>query len=96
MTGEGNETAARWTVSGLVQGVGFRWFVQRRGHQLGLVGWVRNLPSGQVEVVARGSPEGIRELEAHLRRGPPAAEVERVEKLDLPHERVDCKSFEIR
>ena len=90
------EVVARWLVSGVVQGVGFRWFAARHGHSLGLRGWVRNLSDGRVEVVAAGEGPRMAEMEAHLRAGPRFARVERVEKSDVPHEGVDVKSFEIR
>ncbi len=63
------------TVEGLVQGVGFRWFVFRKAESLTLSGFVRNLPNGNVEVLATG-PEGmLHELIKELRIGPRAARV---------------------
>lgn len=50
-----------WVV-GLVQGVGFRWWVARHAERLGLVGHARNLADGRVEVDAQGSPEAVDEL----------------------------------
>jgi acylphosphatase len=86
----------RWVVSGRVQGVGFRWFVARRAAELALAGWVRNLPNGQVEVVATGDTDPLGRLEEALRTGPRMAHVESVEKSDIPHQAIDAKSFEIR
>ncbi len=62
-------------VSGRVQGVGFRFHAEAAAHRLGITGWVRNLPTGEVEVLAR-IPAGRKSqfLEA-LRRGPPLASV---------------------
>ena len=51
-------------VKGRVQGVGFRWFVQREACQLGLRGWVRNTADGDVEVMAAGGEEQLRDLYA--------------------------------
>jgi acylphosphatase len=65
-------------ISGRVQGVGFRWFVRERARALGLAGWVRNLPGGEVEVAASGSDEALRALEALVSEGPPAAHVAKV------------------
>jgi acylphosphatase len=88
--------AARWIVSGRVQGVGFRWFTVRRAQALELSGWVSNLPDGRVEVVAAGPSPQMKELEAAISRGPAGANVESVEKSNIPHETVGGKSFEIR
>ncbi len=62
-------------VKGLVQGVGYRFFVIRRAELLGLTGWVKNLPDGTVEVVAEGDRELLEELIKELWRGPSAAQV---------------------
>ena len=66
-------------VVGHVQGVGFRWFVNRRASRLGLVGWVANDRDGSVSVVAEGPRERLDELVDALREGPPGARVERLE-----------------
>lgn len=72
-------------VYGRVQGVGFRAFVVARARSLGIVGWVRNLPRGrEVEVWAEGSSHALETLLAALRRGPPLAQVERVQVEWLP------------
>jgi acylphosphatase len=74
-------------VKGLVQGVGFRWFVRERARRLGLAGWVRNLPDGSVEVVASGDPGQLELLREELRRGPRGASVESLDEVGtLPHE----------
>jgi acylphosphatase len=72
------------TVRGDVQGVGFRWFVQRQAAVLGLDGWVANAPDGSVQVVAEGAPASVERLLALLNEGPPAARVERVEARHQP------------
>jgi acylphosphatase len=63
-------------VKGEVQGVGFRWAVQRQAGQLGLTGYAENLPDGSVEVVAEGDPDRLDQLEAFLHQGPRWAEVQ--------------------
>lgn len=88
--------ARRWTLSGRVQGVGFRWSTQLRARDLGLSGWVRNLPDGRVEVVARGGEGPIGLLEAYLDRGPLGARVESVEKATMSPEGVPDKGFHIK
>lgn len=62
-------------VTGVVQGVGFRWFVRERARRLGLAGWVRNLPDGSVEVFADGDQGQLDLLLGELRRGPNGASV---------------------
>ena len=71
--------ALRFLVRGRVQGVGFRWFVEREAHLLGVAGWVRNHSDGSVEVVAQGSPEQLAGLHGRLREGPRASRVEAVD-----------------
>jgi len=65
-------------IQGRVQGVGFRWFVQREAGELDLRGWVRNTEDGEVEVVATGSETDLAELRASLRRGPRGSRVDRL------------------
>lgn len=62
-------------VSGRVQGVGFRYFVLREAQALGLTGWVRNLATGEVEVMALGDEASLSTLEGRLWQGPPRARV---------------------
>jgi acylphosphatase len=62
-------------VSGRVQGVGFRWFTRQAARRLQLAGWVKNLPSGAVELAAAGPQEAIDRLLAQVRRGPDGAQV---------------------
>lgn len=84
-----------WRVSGIVQGVGFRYFVRRQGAALCLKGYVRNLPDGSVEVAAAGSPEGISELEKALLAGPPQAAVYEVRIMDAPRGLEQRSGFDI-
>ena len=65
-------------VRGRVQGVGFRWFVEREAHILGIGGWVRNNHDGSVEVLAQGTPDQLAGLYSKLRQGPRAARVDDV------------------
>jgi acylphosphatase len=66
-------------VHGDVQGVGFRYFVQRKAHQLGLQGWVRNNDDGSVELVAEGGRKELEQLKRALEEGPRLARVDRVD-----------------
>jgi len=88
--------AMRFLVHGRVQGVGFRWWVWRQATRLGLRGLARNLRDGSVEVIAEGSDSGLADLERVLAQGPPAAQVERVEKSDVPHEVAIPNGFDIK
>lgn len=72
--------AARFVVSGRVQGVGFRAATRREAQRLGLDGHAVNLPDGRVEVLAQGTAQSLEALAAWLQRGPPLARVERVER----------------
>lgn len=71
------------TVTGRVQGVGFRYTTQRRGQELGLVGWVRNQPDGSVETWAQGPEDALNRFVVFLEQGPPAARVASVELQDV-------------
>lgn len=67
------------TVYGFVQGVGFRFAVERAARARGVSGWVRNLPDGSVEAVFEGEPEDAEALVGFCRAGPRGADVERVD-----------------
>ena len=69
----------RYLVKGRVQGVGFRWFVEREARLLGVAGWVRDRDDGAVEVLASGSSEQLISLYDRLREGPRAARIDGVE-----------------
>ncbi|MCD7098142.1 acylphosphatase [Stenotrophomonas sp. MMGLT7] len=72
--------AARFLVSGKVQGVFYRVHTRERAQALGLHGHALNLDDGRVEVVVAGAGEAIDRLEAWLHEGPPAARVAGVER----------------
>jgi acylphosphatase len=63
-----------------VQGVGFRWFVEKTAVSIGVRGWVRNEDDGRVHVYAVGTPDQLNELAGHLYKGPRMAEVRGVEE----------------
>ena len=69
---------ARIYVLGFVQGVGFRQFVKKTAQNLGLKGYVRNLPDGRVEAVLQGSKENIEKLIKLCEKGPFFSEVKSV------------------
>lgn len=68
-------------VSGRVQGVYFRQSTETRARELGLMGWVRNLPDGRVEAIAEGPKDALEAWIAFCRVGPPAARVDHLEIL---------------
>jgi acylphosphatase len=92
--GMSGKQAKRWFVSGSVQGVGFRFFVQHKAAALGLAGWARNLDDGRVEVYASGSPERLSDLAAALHAGPRMAAVRGVEEQEAEPD--GACSFSIR
>src|SRR5882757_3998794 len=79
---EKSTQARRFLVRGRVQGVGFRWFVEREAHILGIAGWVRNNADGSVEILAIGTHEQLAALRSRLRSGPRAARVDEVEEAE--------------
>ena len=87
--------ARRFLVRGRVQGVGFRWFVEREAHTLGIAGWVRNDPDGSVEVLAVGTSEQLADLRSRLREGPRAARVDDVEESEAEPV-AGLNSFQVR
>jgi acylphosphatase len=86
--------ARRFFVRGRVQGVGFRWFVEREAHMLGIAGWVRNNADGAVEVFAQGTSEQLASLRSRLQQGPRAARVDNVDESET-HLSQDLKTFRI-
>jgi acylphosphatase len=77
---DGDRQRLTASVSGRVQGVGFRYWVVRQATSLGLVGWVMNRDDeSAVELVAEGPQDALDALERMLHRGPPGARVERVD-----------------
>jgi acylphosphatase len=72
-------------VYGFVQGVGFRFAVERAARSRGVAGWVRNCPDGTVEAVFEGEPDDVDALVDFCREGPRGADVERVDvETELP------------
>ncbi len=71
--------ARHYLVTGRVQGVGFRYFVERAALVEGLHGWVRNLADGRVEITAEGEATALERFEWQVRQGPPRARVDALE-----------------
>jgi acylphosphatase len=83
-----------WLVTGRVQGVGFRNYVQKHGLRQGLTGYAKNLGDGSVEVHAVGNKAGLDALSGYVRRGPMLAEVRTVDERVAEVVRYD--GFQIR
>jgi acylphosphatase len=83
-------------IEGTVQGVGYRYAMQREAGRLGLTGWVRNRRDGSVESLAQGSAEALDALAAWACRGPPAARVSGVTASVPDGQPGDLQGFEIR
>jgi acylphosphatase len=89
----------RFFVRGRVQGVGFRWFVEREAHILQISGWVRNNPDGSVEVLAVGTRDQLAGLRSRLQEGPRAARVDEVEESEAEPDvglKPGLSSFQVR
>ncbi len=91
----GDRERAHVFVAGQVQGVFFRDATRERAEELGLTGWVKNLPDGRVEAVFEGSPERVREMIQWCEQGPPHAAVEEVES-EFEASKGDLERFEVR
>jgi len=81
-------------VEGRVQGVGYRAFVSERAERLGLSGWVRNLPGGDVDLEIEGPRATLQDLLRDLRTGSPASKVQHIHVEWAPARGTD--GFEIR
>jgi acylphosphatase len=76
------KVARKYIVSGRVQGVGYRFFAERAGNQLGLKGYVKNLWNGNVEAYAIGDEAVLEEFKRLLTEGPRGARVAGVEETE--------------
>lgn len=82
-------------VYGRVQGVFYRYSTMQKATELGLVGWVRNLSGGSVEIVCEGQEDIVEQFIAWCREGPPGARVEQLNiRWETPHG--DFKDFHIK
>ena len=87
-----------YIIKGKVQGVGYRNFAKNKADKLKLMGWVKNLPNGDVECVVTGEQETLKDFEAYLKKGPSLSHVISVDKI---HEKSissseDFSNFDIR
>ena len=89
------ELSLRALVRGRVQGVGFRWFIQEEASRLGLAGWVRNLPGGEVEFEAQGKRPPLEALLRAAGQGPASSRVDGVDS-DWIRPTKTIEGFDIR
>ncbi|MDD3804256.1 MAG: acylphosphatase [bacterium] len=82
------------TVKGLVQGVGFRYYVRDEAKQLGISGWVKNLSNGDVLILAQGEESGIDEFIEKIKSGNSFARIEEVEVKEAGEEMLN--DFQIK
>ncbi len=87
--------ATRFLIDGAVQGVGYRYFARRAALELGIRGFVRNLPDGTVEALAAGAAEAIRAFAERLRQGPRGSRVDSIESWEIESIE-EVTGFEIR
>jgi acylphosphatase len=88
--------ARRFVLSGRVQGVGFRYFVEEAAAVEGLTGWVQNLADGRVEAFAQGDREAVERFERKIRRGPAGARIDDVTTTDEEAAPDEPSGFRIR
>ena len=82
-------------VSGMVQGVGFRYYALREAERAGVSGWVRNRRDGTVEIEAQGEEEALEAFLAAVRRGPAFSVIRRMEVAPIPE--LECAGdFDVR
>lgn len=88
-----NQQARKWFISGIVQGVGFRYFARNQARLLNLKGYAKNLSDGRVEVYATGSLESLNDLASALHKGPPMSDVRSVDEQEAALEH--CSDFQV-
>lgn len=89
------KTRAHVLVSGMVQGVSFRYYTRELAQRLGVHGWVRNTHNGRVEAVLEGEKETVKRMLNFCRHGPSGASVTKV-KVKWENYRGEFSGFELR
>jgi acylphosphatase len=92
---DSGQIARRYFISGVVQGVGFRYFTQDEAERLHLSGFVRNLRDGRVEIYAIGSAENLERMRKILERGPKGSMVQNLVEESAEIEAKFSKEFSI-
>jgi len=81
-------------IKGRVQMVGFRYFTRKKAQELGVNGWIKNLPDGDVEAVIEGEDSAVEQLIKYCKRGPLFADVTNIEIQERRYSK-EFKQFEI-
>ena len=84
------------TVSGKVQGVGFRYHTKRTADLLGITGWVKNLSNGDVDIEAHGREEQLNKFKRWCKSGPPMAEVSEINIKEVESSGLPPRKFIIK
>ena len=80
----GERRCVHLTIQGRVQGVWFRESARQEAERVGVVGWIRNTSDGDVEAVVEGPTDAVEAFVRWCHRGPPAARVAKVDRVDSP------------
>ena len=86
-----NDTIRHVTISGRVQGVGYRYWVEQQARALGLEGWVRNRRDGSVEALFAGPADVVSDMVVSSRRGPSSAHVDAVQEEPADPDALDLR-----
>ncbi len=81
-------------ISGIVQGVGYRYFIKSNAQKLGITGWVKNTNNGKVEAVFQGEQEKLQQMIALSHQGPVFSEVNDIQ-LEWEEEKKNSSEFKI-
>ena len=82
-------------ISGYVQGVGFRWYVERSARRIGICGFVKNLRDGRVEVVAEGNDDLVEQFLQELKDGSFKGYIEEIKRVEEEY-KGECSDFTIK
>lgn len=82
-------------ITGRVQGVGFRYFAQKKAKELHIKGWVKNTPNGRVELVVQGDQSDVNTFIDYLQIGPPLARVDKLTKYKMD-DLTDFDNFSVK
>lgn len=82
-------------ITGRVQGVGFRYFTQKKANEFHIKGWVKNSSDDRVELIAQGDETDLNTFIDYLQMGPPLARVDKLSKYKM-HDLTDFDNFSVK